>query len=405
MMRTSIQILLLLTCIGSAVSRIPGQKWSYNDSMTTMRKPLLSAVERRFGDRYDVRMYVLDSLVGKGPWGAERFGPGPNADITDPYNQLRGCVLFCASLTDNDPYNDDSSIVGMYKDGSILWTAPILIPGVMEDLFAVSDLNNDGQVDIVAFWSGYLRYDITTSFVWIISWDGTTGKIINDYRADSRASNIMTTANILDLYKPDSSKVFALRAYWAPGNDNFPDDTISTRPAVIYTWNGSSYGLWKSVNQMDADHQVESNLSDRLTLQKLKDATYNDVNFGPVTFKDTDKNGILTINERLGLNVEFEYVGYGDLNSDGKEDAVVIIFSHQGGNTPDETICAVLNDSGRPKVISCIPLDGFADDSIVIAHGLISVKMWLSLEDADCCPSQSEVWQYRLEGEELKRVK
>lgn len=140
----------------------------------------------------------------------------------------------------------------------------------------------------------------------------------------------------------------------------------------------------------------------QLTLAMLQSATYRDVNFGEVTMK----NGRYIENEEGGLAADLRYAAWGDLNSDGCKDVILILFSYQGGNDPDETICAVLNNGGKIGQIICRPLGGYATDSIAIVGGVVSIKIAIYQEnDAHCCPSQSEVWRFVVDGTEIKRLR
>ncbi len=134
----------------------------------------------------------------------------------------------------------------------------------------------------------------------------------------------------------------------------------------------------------------------------LQNATYEDVNFGKVTMK----NGRYVENEEAVFIADLRFGAWGDLNSDGCKDVILILFSYQGGNDPDETICAVLNNSGKIGQIICRPLDGYATDSIAIDRGVVSIKIAIYQEnDSHCSPSKSEVWQFVVDGTEIKRLK
>jgi hypothetical protein len=141
----------------------------------------------------------------------------------------------------------------------------------------------------------------------------------------------------------------------------------------------------------------------QLTIEMLQNATYEDAAgiFGEMTMT----NGEYVANKEGGLKADLRYAAWGDLNSDGCKDVVLIIFSYQGGNDPDETLCAVLNNGGTIGKIICQPLDGYATDSIAIVGGVISIKMAIYEKgDAHCCPSKSEVWRFVVEGTEIKRL-
>jgi hypothetical protein len=140
----------------------------------------------------------------------------------------------------------------------------------------------------------------------------------------------------------------------------------------------------------------------QITLATLQNATYEDVNFGKVTMR----NGRYANNEEAGFIADLRYAAWGDLNSDGCKDVILILFSYQGGNDPDETICAVLNNGGKIGQIICRPLDGYATDSIAIVGGVVSIKMAIYQEnDSHSSPSKSDVWKFVVDGTEIKRLR
>ncbi len=139
----------------------------------------------------------------------------------------------------------------------------------------------------------------------------------------------------------------------------------------------------------------------QITLEMLQSATYKDVTFGEITMKDGQYVG----NEENGQKADLRWAAWGDLNSDGCNDVIVILFSYAGGNDPDESICAVLNDSGKPGRIICQPLNAYASDSITIIGGVVSIKMWVHQEGDGRWPSKSEVWRFVVEGSEIKRLR
>jgi hypothetical protein len=84
-------------------------------------------------------------------------------------------VLFTAVRYETD---QDSGFFGIYKNGRILWTSEHIIYGVWHEVYATADINNDGKVDILTNW--YPKGDARILLMWIFTWDGNTGKIINE---------------------------------------------------------------------------------------------------------------------------------------------------------------------------------------------------------------------------------
>ncbi len=226
-------MLLVLTCKNS-------QAQHPHDPNGVIQSQLAPLIHARFGSQTNFDYAVFDSMIGKNPvhYGFE--------DITDPYGTLRGCVMFSYFLS------GDSSGVGMFRNGQIVWSSQPTIKANGahwgEDIFATADINDDGEVDILQV--GWELGKDNVDFMWIFSWDGTTGRIVNDVDATGQSTLLTTNGSTFELLDPNGDSVWDIRAYWSPHNGWVPDDEVSTLPFVTYGWNGSLYGLWPSVRQI-----------------------------------------------------------------------------------------------------------------------------------------------------------
>jgi hypothetical protein len=98
---------------------------------------------------------------------------------------------------------------------------------------------------------------------------------------------------------------------------------------------------------------------------------------------------------------------FGDLNSDGVEDAVVILLTYGGsGSSIAFELAAVINRKGETYNISTIYLDDRAQiNDLQIKGGIIVLDLFVHKpEDAHCCPTQHEIWRLKLTGDELTRL-
>ncbi|MBI3189030.1 MAG: hypothetical protein HYZ33_00110 [Ignavibacteriales bacterium] len=222
-----------------------------------MLDQVLTAVQQQYGPRYDVHIYIMDSLIDRGPTNVF------NENITDPYGQLQHCILFWAYLTDKRFDEEDSTMFGMFKNGQLIWTAPFPLPGFLMDLFTSRDINLDGRVDLVTSWSHANSNIDNIRYIWILSWDGNSGTFINDYDPGRRYSNLVTIGNI-ELIDPDGDDIWDLRVNWY---DKWLDEVkiiplfpILTLPYVTYGWNNMAYGLWTTVRQVAGDEFLPANL-------------------------------------------------------------------------------------------------------------------------------------------------
>ncbi len=98
----------------------------------------------------------------------------------------------------------------------------------------------------------------------------------------------------------------------------------------------------------------------------------------------------------------------GDINGDGKIDAMVIT-STSLGNSPADTLYVVLNkDNPTPQIIN-VPLEEGntvrSYRNVSIKDGKITIELdIMSPTDARCCPSIHETNTYILDGKNLKKI-
>lgn len=228
------------------------------DPNNVIGEQLYTQVKSVLGEQYTVWYYVLDSMFNK---------DYTYDEIIDPYNQFQGKVFFISyPVYDSDdlypPYYEssysrpDSSIVGIFSNGSIIWhSEPISLVkldtinyglyhdySIPDEIFAIKDINRDGKVDIL----------LMTDALWIISWDGTTGTIINDMDPVDRSSKLFTTLSY-ELIDSDGDGILEILSYWYDLYSEEiiqPSINVPTLPYVSYGWNGEKYGLWDDVVQL-----------------------------------------------------------------------------------------------------------------------------------------------------------
>jgi hypothetical protein len=133
------------------------------------------------------------------------------------------------------PLNKDSSqryaMVGVFKKGSIIWRSEPDIADRNMDLVAVSDLTNDGDIEIVTKWYQGMRGDAVE--LWIHSFDGQNGRRINSIEDNNFKKSSIQLLNysieLIDL-EPDGILSFSGKNY--------------NEEVVVYSWNGQEYGNW-----------------------------------------------------------------------------------------------------------------------------------------------------------------
>ncbi len=145
-----------------------------------------------------------------------------------------------------------------------------------------------------------------------------------------------------------------------------------------------------------------------LTLDALKNAEYCCFWYSKVG-KIRLKNGVYE--EHYAYTASVFHVGiykdkvaFGDLNNDGREDAVVVIDSYAGGSGHFYELAIMINQNGIPKYLAGKKLgDRVIVNSVIINKaGKIIVDMIAhGPNDAMCCPTVRKIIEYKLYGHTL----
>jgi hypothetical protein len=95
--------------------------------------------------------------------------------------------------------------------------------------------------------------------------------------------------------------------------------------------------------------------------------------------------------------------GFGDLNGDGKDDAIIILAESSGGTGVFESVLAIINQDGTPHQESQVMIgDRVMVNSINISSGVIQLDMVVHTPtDPMCCPSLAQKQDYWLIGKKL----
>jgi hypothetical protein len=225
-----------------------------DDPGDVIETQLTALVKRQFGQDYRCAFSVLDSAIKRN----ESTNDG--GELTDPYATLKGFILFGADKTESD--DRDHGIMGLYKDGQIVWHSDPIFKGAWGGIFSTKDINQDGKVDILVEWTPGMQM-FSVRHLWIISWDGVTGTVINQTNSQNGNTTIHAAESMFDLISIDTSSAMLIRGLWPDEEDFhewFPDKQISTMPYVTYSWNGSQYGLWPETRQIPRNEYLPANL-------------------------------------------------------------------------------------------------------------------------------------------------
>jgi hypothetical protein len=162
--------------------------------------------------------------------------------ISNPYGTMSNCFIFVAQ-EQNSTLSSSHGVVGIYKNGTVFWHSATIVNNslcVGSSISATLDLNNDGKVEIVTSWFGGVRGDVER--LWIFTWDGTTGSLINAIDIKNE-SVLVSKASNFEYIDIDGNEVFEITGLWL---ENENDENLKK---IVYCWNGTQYGKWASIPQ------------------------------------------------------------------------------------------------------------------------------------------------------------
>ncbi len=247
-------LVLILAIWDFANAQIPQEK-KYDPNETVLSS-LEASVHMKYGSAYELDYHIMDSVI------ANSF----LNEMTDPYGTLAGCVLFSAwREPQQNRQSLDSVVTGIYKNGQIIWDDyPGTKAGFGGMLLAVRDINNDGRVDILQSEPDFRlmsREGSGVSYLWILSWNGTAGAIINAVDPKTYQSTLVSTDGMFELININRNDINEIRGQIGPvWQKYFPDHNPSTLPFITYGWNGTQYGLWPTVRQVPGNEFLPANL-------------------------------------------------------------------------------------------------------------------------------------------------
>ena len=147
----------------------------------------------------------------------------------------------------------------------------------------------------------------------------------------------------------------------------------------------------------------------RLSLDQLKNASYDGIYDQPVTLADGyyegepfDEGGA----SRPTVTFVDGLVAYGDLNGDGMEDAAVLLAESSGGSGTFISVAAVVNQDGQPVNAGTAPVgDRPQLKSLAIQNGQIVMEIVTQgPDDPMCCPTLKVRKTYSLQDGQLVEV-
>jgi len=245
-----LKLISFLFTLNLCASTLFSQTWA--DPTGELKKQLLSLVRARYDTSLQyVEFTVFDTLLAH--YKAEK-----DTRIQDPYNTLKGCILF-STYKDDEASEPDNFIVGIVKNGKIIWdNAPGTSADLGEDLLYSQDINNDGEVDFIYSEPDFslMRENVDGKapilyYFYILSWNGIRGRFIN--ASDSTGASELMGDDGCDLIPITKNGIRKIETTLPDLEFDWGDYKTTTFPRITYTWNGHRYGLWaksKSKNKI-----------------------------------------------------------------------------------------------------------------------------------------------------------
>lgn len=183
------------------------------------------------------------------------------------------------------------------------------------------------------------------------------------------------------------------------GKTNWKLLSIVVVLAAIVGGGISAYQYWWVLKE-----KIEAPAETKLIINDLKNAEYY--------FLSYNKRIQLTNGQyedwpsRITAGIYNDKIAFGDLNNDGKKDAVVIVTINGGGSGDFRELAIIVNQDGNPTYLVSKELgDRVIINSVSIQSGIITINMIThGPNDAMCCPTKEELIKYKLSGNQLLEV-
>jgi hypothetical protein len=182
-------------------------------------------------------------------------------EFLDPYGTLKGKMFLSAweATEEGIAIPEAKQILGFSSGGVLLWQSGPMCACGGAYVMGSSDLNKDGEVDVLVSVRDADQDKDYLSYLWIFSWNGTRARILNDINPQTGQSVLLSGDDWYQLFDWEGGGIMEIWAFWDKENALFPDSLMNTRPYVTYSYNGSLYGLWPSTVQIPSTTFLANN--------------------------------------------------------------------------------------------------------------------------------------------------
>ncbi|MDR3627222.1 MAG: hypothetical protein P4L45_10340, partial [Ignavibacteriaceae bacterium] len=234
------------------IGRLFSQDKPLPGETSNLKQNIQSALNQKIGNDYELGMILnIDSTLGDG------LGPyWPEiGEVEDNYSTLTHAVIFIASLTTGTDYiNKPNGVIGIYKNGQISWYIKMAVSKsnkiYANNIWCIKDINKDGKVEILTTWLSGIQSEQGET-LWIVSWDGENGKIINDIDSDGESAILTSSFSPFSLADVEGDGIWEIQGETYPQDEKDSLKMTDESAYVLrsYSWNGQLYNLWPNTPQ------------------------------------------------------------------------------------------------------------------------------------------------------------
>ena len=151
--------------------------------------PVFEDIQSWLSDQYEnnyriAKIYKMQGIIESGT-----SYPTPHK-LFNPYGTLEDNYLFITKGKSQSNQIIPKGFWGIYRDGQIVWASnPVIYTDQDASLalFATTDLNNDGIVEVI-IQSSIPANVAGVQWLWIFSWDGMTGNFMTEVDSEGQST-------------------------------------------------------------------------------------------------------------------------------------------------------------------------------------------------------------------------
>lgn len=160
--------------------------------------------------------------------------------IEDKYELLADCFVFTAK----DSTNNSSIIFGIFKNENIIWNSrPFFIGESIVFAGDVWQIRNLKPNQVYTIFQLPYSPNGAECNIWVMSWDGAMGNIVNEIDQDdfSKIISIPNSIEVIDIDGDGKQEIVGVTID-SVSYDEQIDDFVNKTKETVYSWNGEILG-------------------------------------------------------------------------------------------------------------------------------------------------------------------